>query len=320
MITPGMIRIYPLALCLCLTACVLPSWPPPWVDDDDTRDDDTGDDDTGDDDTGDDDTGDDDTGACVDGATATGAADTTWVTICGSTYSMGDPETGSEAEPVHPVTMSTFEMLRTEVTGIQYQQCRASGDCTEPVVYDPSCNWNESGYEGHPVNCVSWQQAADFCTWVGGRLPSESEWEYAARSGGLSITYPWGDAQASCDQAVMYGDELAEGCGTGRTWEVCSKPAGDSDQGLCDLSGNVFEWVQDVYHGCYDCALCPGVDDCDSSTPAPGDGSAWEVPAGSERVMRGGSFNVGWDVLRAGHRYSNPPEDGGFYVGIRCVR
>ena len=100
-------------------------------------------------------------------------------------------------------------------------------------------------------------------------MPSESEWEYAARSGGQDIDYPWGNEEATCDYAVMDDDTHSSGCDTGRTWAVCGRSVdGDTDQGLCDMSGNVWEWVQDWYHGCYDCAQCQGQYGCDSSTRA----------------------------------------------------
>ena len=131
------------------------------------------------------------------------------------------------------------------------------------------------------MNCLDWQQAVDFCAWAGGRLPSEAEWEYAARSGGPSSSYkyPWGNDAATCTYAVM--DDGGYGCGTGRTWSVCSKPAGNTSQGLCDMSGNVWEWVEDWYHGDY--------------TGAPTDGSAWVSPT---RLVPG----VSWRQLRQRRR------------------
>jgi formylglycine-generating enzyme required for sulfatase activity len=252
-----------------------------------------------------------------DGSTTPGLGDTTWVTICGDTYQMGSLAGNSNEEPLHQVTVPAFEMLQSEVTVAQYGQC---GSCGVPST-DTYCNWDEVGYEDHPVNCVTWQQAVDYCTWVGGRLPTESEWEYAARSGGQDITYPWGDEEATCDYAVMDDDNHTYGCDTGRTWSVCSKsPAGDSDQGLCGLSGNVWEWVQDWYHGCYDCSQCPGDWDCDYSTVAPADGMAWEVPSGSERVIRGGGLVHDAFAVRASIRGASGPGGTAIDHGFRCAR
>ena len=165
------------------------------------------------------------------------------------------------------------------------------------------CNWGYEDREAHPINCVDWTQASAYCAWVGGRLPTESEWEYAARDGGKDQIYPWGDASATCEYAVM--DDGGDGCGEGRTWPVCSKPKGNTSHGLCDMSGNVWEWVQDWYHSSY--------------TGAPTDGSAWEDPVGSNRVIRGGSF-YGAAYLRAsGRSYASPSAQGGSH-GFRCVR
>jgi len=280
-------------------------------DDDDVGDDDTGDDDTGDDDSsGDDDVGDDDTGDDDVGDDDTGDDDTTavadWVSITGGLYYMGSNTQTSE-QPIHPVTVPSFEMWRTEVTVAQYEDCVVAGDCSEPNL-GAYCNWDEVGYEDHPVNCVDWYQADDFCEWIGGRLPSESEWEYAARSGGQQIVYPWGDQVASCYYAVM--DDGGVGCGTDRTWEVCSKITGHSDQGLCDLAGNVAEWVQDWYHDSYD------VDG-----GAPDDGSAWESPATNFRVVRGGGLDHGDPgTLRSSSRYGWEPYYFCGAAGFRCVR
>ncbi len=290
------------------------------ADDDDTAgDDDVADDDDTvvDDDSADDD---DDTEGCLDGATDAGPAGTTWVSVCGGTFDMGSDAGAEDERPVHAVTVPDLEMLVSEVTVAQFDECIASGPCTEPTVLTDLCNHYDEGYDDHPANCVDWHQAEAFCDWIGGRLPSESEWEYAARSGGQDITYPWGDGDATCDLAVMRGDaSLGDGCGVGRTWPVCSMPDGDSDQGLCDMAGNVWEWVQDRYHGCYDCSVCPDYE-CDTSTTAPDDGSAWEEPEEANRVIRGGSYNRETGDLRAAVRNLGLPQTGGSTTGFRCAR
>jgi len=262
------------------------------------------------------DVSDDDT--CVDGATTKGNAGTMWVTICGAAYQMGNNTNFNEG-PKHAVTIPTFEMLATEVTVSQYAQCPSPGVCSEPATDDPACNWAEVGYEDHPVNCVEWQQAVDFCTWLGGRLPTEAEWEYAARSGGQDIEYPWGSEVATCDYAVM--DDGGPACGQERTWLPCSKsPDGDTDQGLCDMAGNVGEFIQDLYHHCYDCSQCPGTGGCDSTSIAPDDGSAWEAPPGLGRVGRDGGYISGADWMRTFARYNIMEGVNAPAMGFRCVR
>ncbi|MFO8071024.1 MAG: formylglycine-generating enzyme family protein [Polyangia bacterium] len=237
--------------------------------------------------------------------------------MTGGVFQMGSTEGGFNEIPVHEVTVPDFEMLETEVTVSQYAACVAASVCSEPSTEYTECNWNETGYEDHPVNCVDWNQAIAFCQWIGGRLPSEAEWEYAARSEGQDITYPWGDETATCDYTMM--DDGGDGCGTGRTWSVCSKTAGNTDQGLCDMAGNVYEWVQDVYHGLYDCDANPGQYNCSVGGVAPTDGSAWE-DSGSVRVLRGGSFYGGADILRAAYRLSVYPSSQSDYMGVRCAR
>ncbi len=225
-----------------------------------------------------------------------------WVAIPGGTFMMGSDSGDSYEQPVHQVTVPSFEMNRTEVTVAQYQACVDAGVCTEPDQCGSYYNWGVAGREDHPVNCVDWFQAVEFCTWVGGRLPSEAEWEYAARGGGQDITYPWGNDSPSCTYAVMAG--VGWGCGMDRTWAVCSKPDGNTAQGLCDMAGNVREWVQDWYHSDYN--------------GAPSDGSAWEIPSGSSRVGRGGWFaNVAYS-LRASDRLYGGPSGRSYMFGFRC--
>jgi formylglycine-generating enzyme required for sulfatase activity len=234
-----------------------------------------------------------------------------WVAIPAGTFMMGSNSGDADEMPVHQVDVPAFDIAKTEVTVAQYQACVDAGVCTEPADFTVSsyCIWGHVGTKDHPVNCMLWFEAIDFCTWVGGRLPSEAEWEYAARGGGQDIIYPWGDDMPTCDYAVMDVDEDwnngNEGCGQNSIWPVCSKTAGNTAQGLCDMAGNVYEWVQDWYHSDYN--------------GAPTDGSAWEIPSGSDRVARGGCFVDAVD-LRASDRDHVNPSNIYYSTGCRCAR
>jgi len=210
-----------------------------------------------------------------------GKADIQWVTLPGGSFTMGSETSHPDEKPRHKVTVRTFQMAKTEATVEQYKACVDAGACAQPDA-GGYCNWGKSGRENHPINCVDWAEAQAFAKWAGGRLPTEAEWEYAARSGGKEQRYPWGDEEATCERAVM--DHGGWGCGRDSTWPACSKPRGDTRQGLCDMAGNVWEWVQDRYH--------------DSYNGAPADGSAWESPSGSLRVGRGGSWGFNGLVVR----------------------
>jgi formylglycine-generating enzyme required for sulfatase activity len=250
--------------------------------------------------------GDSDSDGDSDGDSGTGDPFTaTWVSISGDTFEMGSAKGDFSELPVHKVTVLSFEIMKSEVTVSQYRECVNSDHCSEPESGGEWDNWNISGRENYPVNQVDWFQAQAFCEWAGGRLPTESEWEYAARSGGQVITYPWGEETPTCNYTVM--DENGQGCGNGGTMRVCSKTAGNTAQGLCDMAGNVWEWVQDWPHPNYE--------------GAPTDGSAWESPGDSaDRMVRGGSWINGDPFrLRTTHRsmnYSDIPE---YNIGFRCV-
>ncbi|HOU55054.1 MAG TPA: formylglycine-generating enzyme family protein [Myxococcota bacterium] len=214
-----------------------------------------------------------------------------WVRVEGGTFLMGSDRGDSDERPRHRVTIRTFEMARTEVTVEQYRRCVEAGACTEPVTGD-ACNWGQAGRDRHPVNCVDWDQAQAFARWAGGRLPSEAEWEYAARSGGQEREYPWGNETATCERAVMW-DGSGVGCDVRKgTWPVCSRPGGNTEQGLCDMAGNVWEWVQDWYQ--------------DSYQGAPTDGRAWEDLSRTP-VDRGGSWDSDSLRLRASNRNRDLP-------------
>jgi formylglycine-generating enzyme required for sulfatase activity len=250
----------------------------------------------------------------------------TWMPVPGGTFQMGLVSTWTNEAPVHEVVLQDFQMTRSEVTVSQYSACVTAGECTEPDTTgscDPSVrgNWGASGHENDPVNCVDWTQASTFCQWMGARLPSESQWEYAARNNGQTTTFTWGEGGADCTLAVM--NEGGDGCGTGRTDSVCTKEPGNTSHGLCNMPGNVSEWTQDNYHGSYDCDANPGDYHCSGGGVAPDDGSAWEDLT-SENVVRGGSFTASASsgsyafrtYLRSGTQSTNESAS----VGFRCAR
>ncbi len=229
-----------------------------------------------------------------------------WVRLPGGKFTMGAAAGGKRfdnARPVREVTVREFELSRTPVTVAQYAECVAAGACAEPGT-DDFCNWGIKGREDHPVNCVDWHQAAAYAAYAGARLPSEAEWEYAARSGGLEREHPWGNEAPDCSRTVMSAG--AHGCGSGGTLAVCSKPAGDTAQGLCDMAGNVWEWLQDNY--------------ADSYAGAPSDGAAFEGE-GFVKVLRGGAFNLATpEPFRVYYRNGGGRGDRYGYIGFRLAR
>ena len=222
-----------------------------------------------------------------------------FVTIPGGRFIMGNnggEEGFEDAKPIHEVSIKTFDMSKTAVTVEQYAECVIKGACTEPGTGD-YCNWGKPGRQLHPLNCVDWHQAQAYAKFKGARLPSEAEFEHAATGGGRNQKYPWGNQAPTSELAVF---------DTNSTMPVCSKPKGNTAQGLCDMSGNVWQWVQDVYK--------------DSYRGVPVDGSAFEG-AGNLRLVRGGSYinNVA-RYLRADIRNIYNPGFRGGYLGFRLAR
>lgn len=178
--------------------------------------------------------------------------------------------------------------------------------CTRPRM-DRYCNWGKSNREDHPINCINWNQARISARWLGGDLPTEAQWEYAARSGGKPWKYPWGNQKADCLYAVM--DDGGDGCGKDRTWPICSKPKGNTSQGLCDMSGSVWECTRDIYKNYNsnksdDLPVC-SLSSCNSKV--------------KNRVFRGGSWNGNKDSLRVSDRdhYKSTMSD--YQMGFRVL-
>jgi formylglycine-generating enzyme required for sulfatase activity len=257
------------------------------------------------------------------GAANAAKAGLQFVTIPGGEYSMGTDEDGWDAaKPVHRVKIKDFELTKSHVTNKQYKACVAAGACEPHHVNDGTCWMLDGNRKGNgdmwvqknipkeflgddqPIICVNWYEAKAYSQWVGGRLPSESEWEYAARSGGKDQKYPWGNEEATCERAVM--DDGGNGCGHAGTIPVCSKPKGLTAQGLCDMAGSNWEWTEDWLH--------------DSYVGAPADGSAWVKPAGIMRVGRGGSWNDYSQFLRSSFRNAGYPTDRCAAGGFRVAR
>ncbi len=177
-----------------------------------------------------------------------------WYTLAAGEFFMGGKL--SDELPIRRVRLQSF-MLSQEISVLHYTLCVQAGYCEVPLV-GGGCNYGIAEKQNDPINCVTWQQARTFATWVGARLPSESQWEYAARSGNHQFDYPWGNTTVSCQYAHLFDPLMGAGCGLQSTTSICQYPRGNSDQGLCDLLGNVQEWILDDYLSQYDLATANG--------------------------------------------------------------
>lgn len=234
-----------------------------------------------------------------------------------------DADCDDDEYPYFTVRLSTYKIGRYEVTVGEYQKCVEAGACnnngdemhygaiadgSDPIYTD--CNLGVVGKENHPMNCVTWYGAKAYCEWLGQRLPTEAEWEKAAR-GTDGRKYPWGnEPAASCDYAVMFDNHAGgSGCGTGGTMPVGSKKAGKSLYGLYDMGGNVWEWVNDWYgENSYMTILA--------------DNPQGPV-SGSCRVLRGGAWDGSYGGrLRVSDRSGDGTPGGGYgagHIGFRCA-
>jgi iron(II)-dependent oxidoreductase len=167
-----------------------------------------------------------------------------------------DGDCSNDERPGRPATVESMLLGRTEVPVAAYARCVKAGACKEPDT-GGACNWGVEGREQHPINCVDWIQANAFCRWIGGRLPTAEEWEYAAKSGRSSI-FPWGDTPVT-DKRANFADGQykkryprsfdvpGQDDGYIETAPVGSFPDGATLQGLQDMAGNVIEWTSSEY-------------------------------------------------------------------------
>lgn len=189
--------------------------------------------------------------------------------------------------------IDAFLLDLTEVTRGAYAACVDAQVCEPPSEF-VNCTWIADAADALPINCVDAIQAETYCGWLGKRLPTEWEWEWAARGRDEARMYPWGDAAPTCDYAVMFDPELgSSGCGLMRPWDVGSKPAGDSRDGVHDLAGNMWEWTSSR----------------DTLGPQP-----------SALVLRGGAWGNLGDVFVVSWRFPSSGGNRNDAIGFRCAR
>lgn len=229
------------------------------------------------------------------------------VLINEGSFIMGSIDNNAEADekPEHEITLSSFKISKNEVTFAQYDSCVKSGICAKAHYDDGKClSWSGNGFRtlvvpqdyrspDYPVVCVTWHQAVAYCRSKGMRLPSEAQWEYAAKSG-TDNRYSWGNEPPSENKCACNGKLQSIGSNETNKW------------GLNDMTGNVWEWTDDYYDKQY-YSFSP---EKDPSGP----------DAGFYRVIRGGGFYSGPSQLRTTNRHWFSPDYAEISIGFRCVR
>ena len=219
-------------------------------------------------------------------------------------FTMGSNNGDPDEQPVHTVYLDAFWIDKTEVTNAMYALCVQAGACQLPSDYSSytrSSYYGNSQYADYPVIYVDLNDAQTYCEWAGMRLPTEAEWEKAAR-GTDGRTYPWGDAVPTCSLANLWG--FSGGC-TGDTDAVGNHPGGASPYGALDMAGNVWEWVADRYDSWY-------YRQSPSNNP--------QGPTNGDGNVRGGSWNVNAISIRSANRSRGNFENTGSLIGFRCAR
>lgn len=259
-----------------------------------------------------------------------------YVFIPRGTYEAGcDPEEANPAacaddeQPQHGVTFTKgYCLQQTEVTVAQYRRCVDAGICnTIGWQNTPYCTWTDEpgDHEEHPVNCLEWSDAQTYCElWEGGSLPTEAQWEVAARGLDAGNPWPWGaDPEPSCDLAnlndVQVEPNVFGGCGDSPdgpvTWPAGSGgAAGRTPEGLADMGGNLSEWVLDVY--CPDFYERACVGNCTDPVAI-----LEACPGNLQRGIRGGGWSTAPDAALT-YRRAHVAKWADAYpeVGFRCRR
>ncbi len=239
---------------------------------------------------------------------------TLMVLVPAGQFEMGSLNGDDDEQPVHTVMLDAFYIDQYQVTNSQYALCVDLGICDPvtdttagPASYSRAVYFGNPVYADYPVIYASWYDAKDYCEWRGGaRLPTEAEWEKAARGGLESKTYPWGDQSPLCEAGAKNGAKFDDdkGCNDTDTEQVGSYSA--NGYGLYDMVGNVWEWVSDFYDENY-YANSPT-----NNPSGPEDGSS--------PVIRGGTWTNNADYIRISDRRYHDPKSGSLTSGFRCAR
>ncbi|MDI1481304.1 bifunctional serine/threonine-protein kinase/formylglycine-generating enzyme family protein [Polyangium sp. y55x31] len=239
------------------------------------------------------------------------------VLVPAGSFTMGHAKEGKTEKPAHTVTISKpFYLDRTEVTAEDYVRCVAAGKCTRSGVHGPGvdeaeatkfapfCTEPDPAKARHPINCIDHGQAAKLCAFLGKRLPTEAEWEYAAR-GKDDRLYPWGEEPVAC---TLGNFARAAGQCPGRakgTMPVGSFPDHASPFGALDMAGNVWEWVADAF---------------DPGAYTKGERKDPLVATGAKGVIRGGSWDFASSAAKTTTRYAFDRATGHVSTGVRCAK
>lgn len=228
------------------------------------------------------------------------------VEVPAGTFWMGcaptDTNCDTDETPYHEVYLDAYLIEMYEVTAGRYEECVTAGGCTYTPSGSAGCTLETPGQEDYPANCITWNRANAFCAWTGRQLPTEAQWEKAARGTNGAIR-PWGDDPADCDHAVFSDPVLGTGCGTGGVWPVGSKPLGVSPYGAYDMAGNVMEHIADRYDAAY-------------FTYSPYSNPTGPV-TGARMRKDWGYLIAGPDSVRASNRGQTGTGDP--YTGFRCA-
>jgi formylglycine-generating enzyme required for sulfatase activity len=221
-------------------------------------------------------------------------------------YTMGSQAVGGSATPEHTVNVPAFCIDIYEVTNAEYKAfCDATSRDYPP---DPGFSgmpnyFTNAAYVNYPVVTVTWYDAGAYAAWASKRLPTEAEWERAAKGNAENRQWPWGDTWVAGNANVW--DNPADGCIN--TSPVGAYPNGISPAGCYDMAGNVWEWCEDDMHSDYN--------------GAPSNGSAWvNTPRDSERIARGGAWYTIGTHTRCATRYYDYPAGSCSSIGFRCAR